>query len=147
VKRLAIQLVLVFIGTVAMTSSALSAVGPAETRLALVVTNQQHEFAPLAYSHADGEIVSAALREVGFDVHVLRDGTKAQLRADLDAFVQKLKDAGEGAVAFFYFSGHCWANSTSNFVVMNEHLNEYSQRCGKGAGRTPQYRRSGSRDH
>jgi uncharacterized caspase-like protein len=123
VKRLAIQLVLVFIGTVAMTSSALSAVGPAETRLALVVTNQQHEFAPLAYSHADGEIVSAALREVGFDVHVLRDGTKAQLRADLDAFVQKLKDAGEGAVAFFYFSGHCWANSTSNFVVMNEHLN------------------------
>lgn len=95
-----------------------------EVRLALVVTNQDydHELIPLKYTHADGDIVSAALLKVGFEVQVLRDGSRKALLAALTDFERRLRAAGPNAVAFFYFSGHCWATETSNFLIMDEHL-------------------------
>lgn len=99
-------------------------IGAGEVRLALVVTNQDydHELIPLKYTHADGDIVSAALLKVGFEVQVLRDGSRKALLAALNDFERRLRAAGPDAVAFFYFSGHCWATETSNYLVMDEHL-------------------------
>jgi uncharacterized caspase-like protein len=101
-----------------------NASGAGEVRLALVVTNQdyEHELIPLKYTHSDGDIVAAALLRIGFEVQVLRDGSKKALAAALTDFERRLRAAGPNAVAFFYFSGHCWATSTSNYLIMDERL-------------------------
>ena len=94
----------------------------AEKRFALVVTNQAYEkeLIPLQYTHADGDIVAAALERTGFQVQVLRDGSKKAFLAALAEFEKRLAAAGPDGVGFFYFSGHCWANDTSNFIVLDE---------------------------
>lgn len=95
-----------------------------ERRLALVVTNQayERELIPLQFTHADGEIVSGALQRTGFEVQVLRDGSKKAFLAALADFERKLAAAGPNAVAFFYFSGHCWADTSSNYIILDERL-------------------------
>ena len=95
---------------------------PTEKRFALVVTNQAYEkeLIPLQFTHADGEIVAAALERTGFQVQVLRDGSRKAFLAALAEFEKKLAAAGPDGVGFFYFSGHCWANDTSNFIVLDE---------------------------
>jgi uncharacterized caspase-like protein len=97
-----------------------------EQRYVFIVTNQNHapELNPLQYPHSDGRNVSAALKELGFNVRLLQDGSKAEFERQLTHFVADLKAAGPQAVAFFYFSGHCWAHAASgaNFLILNETL-------------------------
>ena len=99
---------------------------PNEKRLALVVTNQDYEpeLIPLKFTHADGEIIAAALQRTGFEVQVLRDGGRKAFLQALAEFERKLHAAGPNAVAFFYFSGHCWANETSNYIILDEQLSK-----------------------
>jgi uncharacterized caspase-like protein len=93
-------------------------------RFAFVVTNQNHaeELMPLKFPHSDGSNVSAALKELGFDVRLLQDGTKAEFQKHLANFLRDIEMAGPDAVAFFYFSGHAWAdiNAAMNFLILNE---------------------------
>jgi uncharacterized caspase-like protein len=95
-----------------------------ERRYAFVVTNQNHapELMPLQYPHSDGRNVSAALKELGFNVRLLQDGSRAEFEHQLADFVADLKAAGPTAVAFFYFSGHCWPNEAlrANVLILNE---------------------------
>jgi hypothetical protein len=60
-----LRLLMAVIGAIVLTHPARSGFISEEKRVAFVVTNQEHEIAPLAFSHADGDIVSAALRDVG----------------------------------------------------------------------------------
>jgi hypothetical protein len=100
----------------------------AERRIALVVTNQDHaaELLPLQFPHSDGRIVSAALKEIGFDVRILRDGSVREFKQALDKFATDIRAAGPDAVALFYFSGHCWPHwsDRTNWLILNETLPE-----------------------
>jgi uncharacterized caspase-like protein len=94
----------------------------AEQRIALVVTNQAYTQAGagLTNTHRDGDLVKAALEKVGFKVWVVRD--TANERALLQAIaqhIQRLADAGPGAVGFFYYSGHGAADRPNgeNFLI------------------------------
>ena len=81
----------------------------AEARIALIVTNQAYTQAGarLANTHRDGDVVKAALENVGFKVWVVRDTTnEGALLQAIGEHVQRLAVAGPDAVGFFYYSGH-----------------------------------------
>ena len=80
----------------------------AERRLALVITNAAYapSLPQLVNSHEDGVIMTAALRNVGFEVQTKRDLAYDAFKEEILAFVKRVKAAGDNAVAFFYFSGH-----------------------------------------
>lgn len=98
--------------------------GGVERRIALVVTNQDHapELMPLQFPHSDGRIVSAALREIGFDVRLLRDASVREFKQALDKLEADVRVAGPDAVVLFYFSGHCWTrwSDRTNWLILNE---------------------------
>ncbi len=109
-----------------------------ERRIALVVTNQEHatELLPLAFPHADGRIVSAALKEIGFEVRWLKDASVRDLKQAIDSFASDVQEAGPDAVAMFYFSGHSWPQwkSRTNWLVMNETVPQARELLEGGSG-------------
>lgn len=101
----------------------LEAQAQSEPRIALVVTNEAYvqELGPLKFPHSDGDNVSAALRRLGFQIRLLRDGSRAQFERDLSAYISDLKRAGRDAVGVFYFSGHTWHDGKgTNYFILNE---------------------------
>lgn len=99
--RLVIVLIAIVLGTFAQEARA-------EKRLALIITNQEYpaEVGTLSKSHADGEILSQALRSVGFDVRLVKDVDKSEMLGAILVYAEQLEKAGRDAVGFFYFSGH-----------------------------------------
>jgi hypothetical protein len=102
-----------------------SAAAFAETRIALLVTNQAYRQpgAALANTHRDGEILEAALEKVGFRVWVARDtANEGALLKAIGEHVQRLTAAGSDAVGFFYYSGHGAADRPNgeNFLIPTE---------------------------
>ncbi len=93
-----------------------------QTRYALIVTNQNYDPAigRLAYSHNDGEIISATLQSLGFRIRRLKDGSRADFRESLQRFVEEVKAAGSEAEVFFYFSGHAADDGNRNYLILNE---------------------------
>lgn len=95
-------------------------------RFAFVVTVQKYtnSVAPLQYSDRDGEIVSGALKKVGFRVRWLRDASKPDFFSEFDGFIDEVKRAGPNAVALFYFSGHSFADvsNSTNHLIFNDQL-------------------------
>jgi uncharacterized membrane protein len=85
----------------------LAAAEPA--RIALVITNQEYSLDALKLenTHRDGEIVKAALKQVGFRVWVERDTpNQAALERAIGEHIKRLAEAGSDAVGFLYYSGH-----------------------------------------
>ena len=81
----------------------------AETaRHALVITNQAYTglIGRLKNPHEDGRVVAGALKNVGFDVVHVKDADKARFQAAIATFIATIAQAGNDAVAFFYYSGH-----------------------------------------
>lgn len=97
----------------------------AETRLALVVTNQSYTQAGAALSntHRDGDLVKAALERVGFEVWVVRDTrNEAALLGAIGEHIERLAEAGPDAVGFIYYSGHGAADRPdgANYLIPTE---------------------------
>ena len=92
-------------------------------RFAFVVTVQKYtnSVVPLQYSDSDGEIVSGALKKVGFRVRWLRDASKSDFFSEFDGFIDEVKRAGPNAVVLFYFSGHSVADVSNgtNHLILN----------------------------
>lgn len=116
-----VQLIIAFLVSAMSVANAQTA---GEHRYAFVVTNQSYapELNPLRYPHSDGKNISAALKELGFNVRLLQDGSRAEFERQHAHFISDLKASGKDAVAFFYFSGHCVPDESmrANFVVLNE---------------------------
>jgi formylglycine-generating enzyme required for sulfatase activity len=78
-------------------------------RIALVITNQNYTQAGarLTNTHRDGDLIKAALEQVGFRVTVVRDTpNEGALLAAIAEHVARLSAAGPDAVGFLYYSGH-----------------------------------------
>ena len=77
---------------------------PNGKRLALVIGNQNYEFAPqLRNTITDATAIGDALRSVGFQVTLLKDVTRNQL---VDGLKQFAHDAPLADWAVVYFAGH-----------------------------------------
>lgn len=100
----------------AMLWLAQSAAQPAaEIRVAVVIGNSAYPTAPLANTANDAQAVAAALRDAGFHVIELRDGSKAQMQQAIDRAAASLR--GRNGVGLFYFAGHGVQLDWHNYLV------------------------------
>ena len=87
----------------------------AETRVALVVGNGAYKgTGGLRNPVNDARAMSDALRQSGFDVAVLENGTKQQMERAIAAFSRKL---GPDAVSLFFYAGHGIQVAGRNYLV------------------------------
>lgn len=91
----------------------------AEKRIALVIGNSHYDTAgwDLANPINDANAISEALKNVGFEVHLITDATADGMR---DAFQQhgvRLKSAGTDAIGFVFFAGHGIQSAGLNYLI------------------------------
>ncbi|MEZ6012665.1 MAG: caspase family protein [Hyphomonas sp.] len=77
-------------------------------RIALVVTNSEYSgrLSPLPSTEADSRIMGDALCRLNFTVREVRNADLVTMRGAIGTFVHDLASAPEGAIGFFYYSGH-----------------------------------------
>lgn len=94
----------------------------AEKRIALVIGNSAYETTgwDLENPANDAELLASALENVGFEVHSLIDGDKTSMEEAFQAHADRLKDAGEDAVGFFFYAGHGAQHRGVNYLVASD---------------------------
>ena len=85
-----------------------------ERRLALVVGNNAYPSAPLRNAVSDATAVSAALRDVGFDVTTIINADQPTFERAVDAFASRLQRTD---IALFFYSGHGMQVDGDNYLV------------------------------
>ncbi|MBR9807532.1 MAG: caspase family protein [Alphaproteobacteria bacterium] len=77
----------------------------------------------------DREKMEAALKEIGFHVTVLADGTQAQMQAAFADFRQRLADAPEDSTGFIYYTGHGIGSGAGQdyFIPVNLDITQISR--------------------
>lgn len=83
-------------------------------RVALVVGNASYPSAPLRNPVNDANDISSALRQSGFEVIQVRNGTKSEMRAAIREFGDKLSTHDVG---LFYYSGHGLEVKGRNYLI------------------------------
>ena len=99
--------------TLALPSWAQNAAGG--DRVALVIGNSSYPNAGLPNARNDAASISTALREMGFDVVLAQDASRAKMRTAFEELGRKL--AGRNATALFYFAGHGLQLDWRNFLM------------------------------
>jgi uncharacterized caspase-like protein len=93
----------------------------AADRLALIVGNKAYneKVGPLINPHNDVKLVANALEKLSFTTTVIEDADFATLQKAIRAHAAKVRAAGDGAINFFYYSGHgaADANSSLNYLI------------------------------
>lgn len=88
-----------------------------EKRIALVIGNANYEHAnPLRNTLNDATEISRALKNLGFDVLCLYDGTKEAMNQILDAFIKQAVEGGY-QMAMCYYSGHGLQYKQNNYLL------------------------------
>ena len=89
----------------------------AEERVALLIGNQN--YAPgvggLTNPHKDIELVGSSLQQLGFNVVSRKDLRRADIMREVSEFIARLSRGGDGAVGFFYYSGHGVSRPSDRF--------------------------------
>ena len=98
------------------------AAGRAEPRVALVIGNNAYSGSldPLANPVSDAVLISDRLRKAGFEVDEVHDADRAATAAALARFRNKVKAAGPGAAALFYFAGHGLQSQGVNYLIATD---------------------------
>lgn len=78
----------------------------AASRVALVIANGRYKDVPLSNPEIDASLVADSLRDIGFDVEVVRDADLKVFDETLRAFSSKAAGAD---IALVYFAGHGFA--------------------------------------
>ena len=85
-----------------------------EKRVALVIGNGGYETAPLRNPVNDATLMSATLREIGFDVISRTDVNLREMQLAIREFSRKIQN---GAVGLFYYAGHGMQAGGRNFLI------------------------------
>jgi TPR repeat protein len=87
-----------------------------EPRRALLIGNAgyQPEVGALKNPHNDIKVLGKALSGLGFRVTEVKDADRKTLVRTVRVFADELKTAGDGAIGFFYYSGHGAAEVQQN---------------------------------
>ena len=93
----------------------------ADARIALLIGNQAYnpKVGPLRNPHEDVALVGAALKQLGFQVTILKDAGYRDLDVAIKRFIVDVRAKGRGAISFFYYSGHGAANPDTqiNYLI------------------------------
>jgi hypothetical protein len=90
------------------------ATNTSEKRVALVIGNARYESGPLRNPVNDATLVSARLREMGFEVISRTDVNLQQMSAAVREFSRKINN---GAIGLFYYAGHGMQVAGRNFLI------------------------------
>jgi hypothetical protein len=96
------------------------AVAQAESgkRVALVIGQSAYmSVVALPNPARDAAAVAEALEKTGFKVQRATDRSLAALKADIDAFVKNVQQAGPGATALFFYGGHGLQRDGVNYLL------------------------------
>lgn len=88
--------------------------GPGPRRVALAIGNDLYPGMPLKNAVNDAIAVESALREMGFDVTRVVNGSREAIEKAVETFGGKL---GVGDVAFFFYAGHGISLDGTNYLV------------------------------
>ncbi len=83
-------------------------------RTALVIGNANYDLGPLKNPVNDAIDIANSLRELGFDVTLLKNAGQNKMRRAINNFGRTLRDGGVG---LFYFSGHGIQVDGKNFLM------------------------------
>ena len=91
----------------------------ADKRIALLIGNQGYgsEIGQLGNPHNDIALLEKALQDLRFEVTTVRDAGLAALHQAVNAYARRVRVAGPGAVAFFYYSGHGASDAVTNYLI------------------------------
>ncbi|MCF3936055.1 caspase family protein [Acuticoccus sp. M5D2P5] len=92
----------------------------AAQRLALVIGNAAYEseaMPSLANPANDAALMAKRLEEATFDVTLVLDADLRTMKEALRDFANAVEDAGEGALALFYYSGHGFQANGLNYLA------------------------------
>ncbi|MBP5548476.1 MAG: caspase family protein, partial [Bacteroidales bacterium] len=85
-----------------------------EGRVALVIGNAKYTNHPLLNPANDAADVASSLRNLGFDVRVITNGTKREMEQAISDLSLRAKSNG---VALFYYAGHGLQVNGHNYLV------------------------------
>ena len=91
----------------------------AEARIALVIGNAHYgnDLGTLPNPANDAKLMSATLRDLGFQVKTLIDGDQRSMKRAIADFGVDLAAAGQDAVGLFFYAGHGVQISGANYLV------------------------------
>lgn len=97
-----------------LSTVAFATVASGADQFALVIGNSDYGKTPLRNPDNDADLMSAALRDVGFDVMTYKNVDIDEFDGAIRSFLKKLTP---GSVAFFYFAGHGLQVDGVNYLV------------------------------
>lgn len=105
--------------SVLLLSFMLSLMAQAEKRIALIIANSDYATTgwDLANPKNDAALMRTALETVGFEVHTVLDGSRAQMEQAFLRHGERLKAAGNDATGFFFYAGHGVQSEGLNYLV------------------------------
>jgi hypothetical protein len=94
---------------IALLIALLPSYASAEVRIALLIGSP----------HEDVALVGAALKQLGFEVTILKDADYRAMDVAIKRFITEVRSKGRGAISFFYYSGHGAANPDTqiNYLI------------------------------
>lgn len=97
--------------------AAVATVASSQGRFALVIGNAGYARSPLRFTHADAQLMTATLRDLGFAVTLRTDLARQPFHEALDDFVAQLREGRDGSVAIVYYAGHGIQLEGLNFLI------------------------------
>lgn len=85
-----------------------------QRRIALVIGNANYEVGKLGTPLNDATDMNAALKELGFEVILLKDATQQQMDEAIDRFTRQMTP---GSVGLFYYAGHGIQIDGENYLI------------------------------
>jgi hypothetical protein len=86
----------------------------AQNRHALVVGNSQYSVSPLANPEKDAKAIEAQLKNLGFEVELVLNGSRRDMLEGLRSLEGKLS---QGDIALFYYAGHGVQVNGQNYLI------------------------------
>jgi len=91
-----------------------------QKRIALVIGNANYQVGKLDTPLNDATDMANALKELGFEVILLKDSSKRQMDDALDQFTTRIN---QGYVGLFYYAGHGMEVEGENYLIpVNAHI-------------------------
>ena len=91
-----------------------------QQRIALVIGNENYQVGKLDTPLNDATDMANALKELGFEVILLKDSSKRQMDDALDQFTTRIN---QGYVGLFYYAGHGMEVEGENYLIpVNAHI-------------------------
>lgn len=85
------------------------------SKVALVIGNSHYKEAPLTNPVNDANDIATKLRNLNFDVILIKDANKKEIRQAVRLFDQKLRKSGD--VGLFYYAGHGMQVDGVNYLI------------------------------